>query len=236
MNEENEQSNDKQGKSEDKITGSKLSSEFNKRLSEFIDIVRKKPVISLSCIGIIIILIFYYFSESKVENLESLEEERKSRSEISGIEKAIDPRAKWTEEVLTEVKDMKNYLESLIENKYLETTSKIDDVQQKLELLESKPNEESILYDGNSFHNNQQVQDLTNEQHEKIIADLPAKRQFGYVKRAGCQVKKDVKDYITTGSFARGLLLTGVVVGTGTNNAAAPEPIMGLLKEEIGMV
>ncbi|WP_342260143.1 TraB/VirB10 family protein [Candidatus Tisiphia endosymbiont of Metellina segmentata] len=226
MSKENEQLNDKPGKSEDTIADSKLPSEFNKRLSEFIDIIRKKPVISLSCIGIIIILIFYCFSESKVENLASLEEERKSRSEISGIEKAIDPRARWTEEVLTEVKDMKNRLESLIENKYLETTSKIDNVQQKLELLESKPNEEGILYDGNSINNHQQIQDLTKEQHEQIISDLPVKRQFGYVKRAGCQVKKDVKDYITTGSFARSLLLTGVVVGTGTNNAAAPEPIM----------
>ncbi len=40
------------------------------------------------------------------------------------------------------------------------------------------------------------------------------------------ELKKDVKDYIITGSFARGVLLTGVVVGTGTNNAASPEPIM----------
>ncbi len=31
-----------------------------------------------------------------------------------------------------------------------------------------------------------------------------------------------MKDYITTGSFALWLLLTGVVVGTGTNNAASP--------------
>ncbi|WP_341747338.1 hypothetical protein [Candidatus Tisiphia endosymbiont of Dascillus cervinus] len=166
----------------------------------------------MSCIGIIAILIFYYFSESKVENIASLEKDRKSRAEMSGIEKAIDPRARWTEEVLNEVKDMKNRLESLIENKYLETKNTIDDVQQKLELLESKAHEETILYDGNSFNNNQQVQDLTNEQHEQIVADLPAKRQFGYVKRAEYQVKKDVKDYITTGSFARGVLLTGAVV------------------------
>ncbi|WP_342259845.1 TraB/VirB10 family protein [Candidatus Tisiphia endosymbiont of Metellina segmentata] len=226
MMKENQQLNDKQEKTEEKSDDSKLSSEYNKKLSEFIDIISKQPIISLSCIGIIAILIFYYVSESKVENLANLEEERKSRTELSGIEKAVDPRARWTEEVLNEVKDMKNRLESLIENKYLETKNKIDDVQQKLELLESKAHEETILYDGNSFNNNQQVQDLTNEQHEQIITDLPAKRQFGYVKRAGCQVKKDVKDYITTGSFARGVLLTGAVVGTGTNNAAAPEPIM----------
>ncbi|WP_231726337.1 TraB/VirB10 family protein [Rickettsia rhipicephali] len=226
MMKENQQLNDKQEKIEEKLADSKLPSEYNKRLSEFINIVNKQPIISLSCIGIITILIFYCVSEHKVENLAILEKDRKSRAEMSGIEKAVDPRARWTEEVLNKVKDMKNRLENLIENKYLESKNKIDDVQQKLELLESKAHEETILYDGNSFNNNQQVQDLTNEQHEQIITDLPAKRQFGYVKRAGCQVKKDVKDYITTGSFARGVLLTGAVVGTGTNNAAAPEPIM----------
>nr|WP_233466282.1 MULTISPECIES: TraB/VirB10 family protein [spotted fever group] len=70
------------------------------------------------------------------------------------------------------------------------------------------------------------LQDLPNENQEQVIPTLPAKRQFGHVKRAGGNINKDVKDYITTGSFARAVLLTGVVVGTGTNNAASPEPIM----------
>ncbi len=190
MMKENQQLNDKQEKIEGKLADSKLPSECNKRLSELIDIISKQPIISLSCIGIITILIFYCVSESKVENLASLAKDRKSRAEMSGIEKAIDPRVRWTEEVLNEVKDMKNRLESLIENKYLETKNKIDDVQQKLELLESKPNEDSILYDGNNLNNNQQVQDLVNEQKEQIIADLPIKRRFGYLKRTGYQVKK----------------------------------------------
>ncbi|WP_375318650.1 TraB/VirB10 family protein [Candidatus Tisiphia endosymbiont of Oplodontha viridula] len=215
-----------QSKIVNKIVVSQLQSDFSNKLSELIVILKNKPVILLVCISIVMISIFYYFSEPAIVKSTNSQEERTSRMEISGVAKAVDPRARWTEEVLNEVKDMKNRLESLIENKYLETKNKIDDVQQKLELLESKPNEDSILYDGNNLNNNQQVQDLVNEQKEQIIADLPIKRRFGYLKRTGYQVKKDIKDYITTGSFARGVLLTGAVVGTGTNNAAAPEPIM----------
>ncbi|XVN40799.1 MAG: TraB/VirB10 family protein [Rickettsia endosymbiont of Argas persicus] len=66
-------------------------------------------------------------------------------------------------------------------------------------------------------------------QEELAIKSTPltsSRREFGYVTRVNSRIKKEVKDYITTGSFARGLLLTGVVVGTGTNNAASPEPIM----------
>ncbi|WP_024547312.1 hypothetical protein [Rickettsia gravesii] len=42
---------------------------------------------------------------------------------------------------------MKNQLETVIENKYLESKSKIDDVNQKLESLENKTNEKPLLYD-----------------------------------------------------------------------------------------
>jgi conjugal transfer pilus assembly protein TraB len=38
--------------------------------------------------------------------------------------------------------------------------------------------------------------------------------------------KKNIKSYVTSGSFARAVLLTGVVVGTGTNTQSNPEPVM----------
>ncbi|KJV76203.1 F pilus assembly TraB domain protein [Rickettsia hoogstraalii str. RCCE3] len=41
------------------------------------------------------VLVFYGLSESEVKTSLDLQEDRQSR-EISGIEKAIDPRAKWT--------------------------------------------------------------------------------------------------------------------------------------------
>jgi|GEM_PF-3273814 len=210
----------KQEEVQGKVEG--LPSAFSKRLSGLIEIIKNRPLVTLACIGVIMVLVFYGFSESEVKTSLGLKEDRQSR-EISGIEQAIDPRAKWTAEILNEVKNMQNHLENLIEHKYLETKTKIDDFSQKLESLEN-PIEETILYDGNDFNNDQKMQDLFDEQKQPPTP--PTKRLLGYVKRADSERKKDFKDYITTGSFARAVLLTGVVVGTGTNNAASPEPIM----------
>ncbi|WP_103896872.1 TraB/VirB10 family protein [Rickettsia fournieri] len=207
-----------------KAANHKLPSAFSKRLSWLIEIIKHRPLVTLACIGVIMVLVFYGLSESEVKTSRGLQEDRQSR-EISGIEKAIDPRAKWTAEILNEVKNMQNHLEKLIENKYLETKTKIDNFSQKLESLEN-PLKETILYDGNDFNNNHKIEDLLDNNLEQSIAAAPTaavKRLLGYVKRADVELKKD---FITTGSFARGVLLTGVVVGTGTNNAASPEPIM----------
>nr|WP_231555696.1 hypothetical protein [Rickettsia hoogstraalii] len=216
----------KQEEIKGKVENHKLYSTFSKRLSGLIEIIKNRPLVILACIGVIMVLVFYGLSESEEKTSMVLAEDRQSR-EISGIEEAIDPRAKWTAEILNEVKNMQNHLEKLIENKYLETKAKIDDFSQKLESLENS-HEETILYDGNDFNNNQKIEDLLDSNLEQSTASstAPAKRLLGYVKRADLESQKDFKDYITTGSFARGLLLTGVVVGTGTNNAASPEPIM----------
>ncbi|KDO03245.1 TraB/VirB10 family protein [Rickettsia tamurae] len=212
------------------VTTSTLYSKYSKfinvrlQLLELIDRVKTKPITYLAALGIIITLIFYYFSDSNEQN-QLIEEERTTRKEISGIEKAVDPRAKWTDEVLKEVRTIKQQLETVIENKYLENQLKIDDVNQKLELLEHNVNDKSLLYDALPL--DFQKQSLMQEEiATKSTSPVSVTREFGYVKRTNSKIKKEVKDYITTGSFARGVLLTGVVVGTGTNNAASPEPIM----------
>lgn len=210
-----------------RIVTSKLYSKFisvKLQLLELIDLVKTKPLVSLAVLGVIITLIFYYFSDGNEPN-KLIAEERTTRKEISGVEKAVDPRAKWTEEVLNEVRAIKNQLETVIENKSLESKSKIDEVNQKLESLENNINDKPLLYDALPL-------DLQKEhfpQEDLAIKSQPlisSRREFGYATRSNSRIKKEVKDYITTGSFARGLLLTGVVVGTGTNNAASPEPIM----------
>lgn len=213
-----------QSKTINKIVVSRLQSDFSNKLSELIAILKNKPVILLACISIVMILIFYYFSEPAIVKSANLQEERTSRMEISGVAKAVDPRAKWTEELLSEVKNMRNQLESLIENKAVETKAQIDDFNQKLELLENQ-SQSNFSTNTSSQIRLQDLVDDTQELESRTPA-LVEKRRLGYIKRAGNHIKKDFKDYITTGSFALAVLLTGAVVGTGTNNAAEDEPIM----------
>lgn len=226
MSQEDQIWEDDQPENDNKVAAGQLPSGFSNKLLALVELVKTKPLISLVCISLVLILVFYYFADSKIAQPVDLKEDRTSRSQISGVERAVDPRAKWTEEVLSEVKTMQNKLESLIEAKSVETKTQIEDFKQKLELLEhqSQPN---LLDETNAQNANQlRLQDLLNESQELVTPALPTTRQFGYVKRIGAGHTKDVTDYITTGSFARAVLLTGVVVGTGTNNAASPEPIM----------
>ena len=149
---------------------------------------------------------------------------------MSGIEKAVDPRAKWTEELLSEVKNMRNQLESLIENKAVETKAQIDDFNQKLELLENQSQSNFSAGAENTNTSSQiRLQDLADDTQE-LESRTPAlveKRRLGYIKRAGNHIKKDLQRlYYQLVVLPRAVLLTGAVVGTGTNNAAEDEPIV----------
>lgn len=199
---------------------------FSKKLLIFLDIVKNKPLVSLACLGFMLILIFYGFLEGKIETQVNLKDERQSRKEISGVKEAIDPRVMWTDEILKEVKNMKNQLENLIESKYLETNNRIDQIGdfKKSESLDIQSIEQDSM--NNYFDHDNHIKLLENKE-EQVVPPPPMKKKiFKYIKRAGTELKKDIKDYITTGSFARAVLLTGAVVGTGTNNAASPEPVM----------
>ncbi|KDO02756.1 hypothetical protein REISMN_01745 [Rickettsia tamurae subsp. buchneri] len=112
---------DQQSENNNKVAVGQLPSGFSNKLLELLNALKNRPVILIVSISVVLFLIFYYFSEAKVERFEEQKEKRTSRSQISGVERAVDPRAKWTEEVLKEVKTMQSKLESLIESKAVET-------------------------------------------------------------------------------------------------------------------
>ncbi|KJV51927.1 conjugative pilus assembly domain protein [Orientia tsutsugamushi str. Gilliam] len=98
----------------------------NSKLSELTNIIRRKPVIALTFISITIMVVSYFLSESgKTKEPITFTENRESREAISGVEQAVDLRAKWTEEILNEVKTLKDRFESVIESRYLEITAQI---------------------------------------------------------------------------------------------------------------
>ncbi|KJV73511.1 putative conjugative transfer protein TraB [Orientia tsutsugamushi str. TA763] len=118
----------------------------NSKLSELTNIIRRKPVIALTFISITIMVVSYFLSESsKTKESITFTENRESREAISGVEQAVDLRAKWTEEILNEVKTLKDRLESVIESRYLETTAQINNFNQKLEILENQPKQSYII-------------------------------------------------------------------------------------------
>ncbi|SPM46039.1 conjugal transfer protein TraC [Orientia tsutsugamushi] len=139
---EQDNSDNNNTKEEDLELNDKLKAESgvrsNSKLSELTNIIRRKPVIALTFISITIMVVSYFLSESgKTKESIIFIENRESREAISGIEQAVDLRAKWTEEILNEVKTLKDRFESVIESRYLETTTKINNFNQKDEYIKS---------------------------------------------------------------------------------------------------
>ncbi|WP_232297007.1 TraB/VirB10 family protein, partial [Candidatus Orientia mediorientalis] len=135
------------------------------------------------------------------------------------MEQAVDPRAKWTDEVLNEVRILRTELEKAIENKHSETTAKINDLNQKIldqKMLEENFNQQT-LYTDDGFGQDQEATDTKTD--TKVVAKLVHVQRF-------VEIKKDVENYVTSGSSAEAVLLTGVVVGTGTNSSSSPDPIV----------
>ncbi|WP_371220368.1 TraB/VirB10 family protein [Orientia tsutsugamushi] len=197
----------------------------NSKLSELTNIIRRKPVIALTFISITIMVVSYFLSESgKTKESIIFIENRESREAISGIEQAVDLRAKWTEEILNEVKTLKDRLESVIESRYLETTAQINNFNQKLEILENQPKQSLYNNDSDEFSSDLNHH-ISNSPHDNKTEQAPV-QSFVNLRRAESEQKKNVENYVTSGSSARAVLLTGVVVGTGTNSSSSPEPIV----------
>ncbi|WP_371222369.1 TraB/VirB10 family protein [Orientia tsutsugamushi] len=225
---EQDNSDNNNTKEEDLELNDKLKAESavrsNSKLSELTNIIRRKPVIALTFISITIMVVSYFLSES-VKTKESIIfiENRESREAISGIEQAVDLRAKWTEEILNEVKTLKDRFESVIESRYLEITAQIN---KKLEILENQPKQSPYNNDSDEFSSDLNHH-ILNSPHDNKTEQAPVVvKPYVNLRRAGSEPKKNVENYVTSGSSARAVLLTGVVVGTGTNSSSSPEPIV----------
>nr|WP_329956793.1 TraB/VirB10 family protein [Orientia tsutsugamushi] len=172
-------------------------------------------------------LVSYFLSESgKMEDSIAFTENRESIESLSGVEQAVDLRAKWTEEILSEVKKLKDRFESVIERRYLEITAQINNFNQKLEILENQPKQSLYNNDSDEFSSDLNHH-ISNSPHDNKTKKAPVVVQsFVKFMRAVSEPKKNVENYVTSGSSARAVLLTGVVVGTGTNSSVSPEPIV----------
>ncbi|WP_371223617.1 TraB/VirB10 family protein [Orientia tsutsugamushi] len=226
---EQDNSDNNNTKEEDLELNDKLKAESavrsNSKLSELTNIIRRKPVIALTFISITIMVVSYFLSESgKTKESIIFIENRESREAISGIEQAVDLRAKWTEEILNEVKTLKDRFESVIESRYLEITAQINNFNQKLEILENQPKQSLYNNDSDEFSSDLNHH-ILNSPHDNKTEQAPV-QSFVNLRRAESEQKKNVENYVTSGSSARAVLLTGVVVGTGTNSSSSPEPIV----------
>ena len=189
--------------------------------------VRQQPILIAGVIGFVLIssLVFSRGESVKKHELsnESVEFEEE-KDHMTGVKEAVDPRDVWTAKVeqavvdsnkdfstkLEEIKESKNSEIATIKKEFEELKALL--VQQK-ELMERKELEESLSR-SNPIK--------ANESNYVLVK----KKSLGGFSKEYSNKKKNIKEYITSGSFARAVLMTGVVVGTGSNSQSNPEPIM----------
>ncbi|WP_371253001.1 hypothetical protein [Orientia tsutsugamushi] len=161
----------------------------NSKLSELTNIIRRKPVIALTFISITIMFVSYFLSESgKTKEPITFTENRESREAISGVEQAVDLRAKWTEEILNEVKTLKDRFESVIDSRYLEITAQINNFNQKLEIFENQPKQSLYNNDSDEFSSDLN-HNILNSPHDNKTEQAPV-QSFVNLRRAESEPKK----------------------------------------------
>ena len=195
---------------------------------------KSKPQAFLGICGLSFVLLFWVFSDSKAEleqNNNAKLDQLKERPKMEGVKQAIDPRADWTAKLSNEVESMSKEIKDLLEKQSGEFKDQEDRLNKRIEELELLVGDRATSYgklgDDDELNKEISIRALDNHVPAVQIEQIPARKRLTHVKPMGNRhQKKDVKDYITSGSFARAVLETGVVVGTGTASASSPEPIM----------
>lgn len=164
---------------------------------------------------------------------------RNSDNTISGVEKAVDPRDRWTSELRREMDQFKTELKNIMQEQTVSQQEEIRTIKEKIESIDKiqadilmPPATESpedqltnILEGQMELRGNESVQGQQN--YNMPVAPVNQNRNIGHISlEEDEEDEKNVEEYVTSGSFARAVLMTGVVVGTGTNSASSPEPIM----------
>ena len=199
--------------------------QFLIKASALKDALKKRPAFVAGFIGIILILFVVSGGEKKKQpQLTTSTIPFEEDIQMTGVKESIDPRDVWTAKVEQKV-EMSNeeFNKKLEEIKETQNTEVIK-VQEELlqlkglvtrqqEMLQKKELEESL-----EKTNAPVINQITSRK-------ISTKTLGSFSKEYGAK-KKNFKDYITSGTFSRAVLMTGVVVGTGSNSQSNPEPVV----------
>lgn len=186
--------------------------------------LKQKPLIAFGVIALFLAIYFLFAGNSDLPEKHPLMAQKvpfsKEHGEMSGVSDAIDPRAAWTAKLERELQESKIALESNFEKQNKETQDVMSRLQNEVETLREQMAQQKI-----DMARGQQSQQIiateVNTNKPKLVKTLGV-----FSKRYNGKEKKQIDNYITSGAFARAVLLTGVVVGTGSNTVSNPEPIM----------
>lgn len=208
----------------------KLSKNWQKKIkfqrpqtiNEWKELVNKYPIITICLLGMLIYIGILVFIPPHKPDLSLVPKQQKPK--IEGVKEAVDPRAAWSDAITQDIKLLKDDLQTTV-------SQQKDATFDEIKALNNKINDLKAILDNLQ---NTAPKDSTNQNN--IEQEKPApkiKHVMGFVHRDYDERhKKQPENYVTSGSFVRAVLLTGVVADTGTDAAGTPQPILLRLVDE----
>lgn len=138
----------------------------------------------------------------------------------------IDPRDMWTRDVQTSFKDFQGEVSKLIQEERQHHEKSFAELRQELTETKQAPPIPTVRIVEPSADT---TREPTLSTSPKSASTAHPKPKLGYLKNTalkGRGLTKTPEKYVASGSFARAVLLTGVVAETGTESQSAPQPIL----------
>ena len=144
--------------------------------------------------------------------------------QMTGVKESIDPRDVWTAKVEQKVEVSNEEFTKKLEEAKEAQNIEVAKVQEELaSLKELFTRQQEIL-------ERQELEKSLAQSNSPVIDQINRKKistkTLGSFTKEYANKKKNFKDYVTSGTFSRAVLMTGVVVGTGSNSQSNPEPVV----------
>lgn len=197
------------------------------KASVFMQIAKRRPVLLCGLIGLALLLFVAGTGSKELEPRQSAGNTvafEKKESQMIGVKESIDPRDVWVGTVVQKVETSNaDFSKKLAEAKEAQNLE-LNKVQEELSELKA------LLTKQQEILEKRELEESLHQSNTTLINEIDSikttQKSLGLFTKGYGAKKKNVKDYVTSGSFARAVLMTGVVVGTGSNSQSNPEPVM----------
>lgn len=177
-------------------------------------LIKMRPKATLAMLSVVIGFSLWLFSPRTTTSITG-SEAKIEKPKMTGLKDAVDPRAVWVDELTKSINNLnQKFDESLKQQQqnYQKDFSAIHDDIKALKEKATNTVEQKNKKLGSTTAKSHILKPPSNFVHLQQVLALP--------------VKKDSENYVVSGSFARAVLLTGVVAETGTESASNQQPIL----------
>lgn len=202
-------------------------SELKERIGKYIVKFKQNPAFAFVVIGFSLVFIYFtFFSDGgKVPKVHPLQETTvpfEDQDEMVGVRESVDPRDVWTAKVEQRVKATKEELDQEVRNKHQESIAELEKIKQELLMLKDTINLQKTELERKQIEENIR---LSNSSANYQVPIVKARKTLGVFSKNYGSKKNNLMNYVPSGAFARAVLTTGIMAGTGSNAASNPEPI-----------